>query len=583
MKNRIAIFICKHFRAELDNVIKQNNYENIHAFSFQARCGHPPISRDEILDQNFNFDDYDKICVIGGCCLSEISSELSEQSNFEIVKQDQCFFMFANNEFLLSFQKEGNYLITPGWLNNWEEKISVWGFDKESAREFFNSSMKGLILLDTGISTKSKEKLNELSEYVSLPASILPIGLDYFGLFINNILARMAKKTYKKSKKAFLRHLSEYGIAFDFFDSLKGIVGERNTLQKIMELFEMLFASQTLTLVRIPDNINDVEKLMISNSSEDKEGLYERIILLEKDYGWTDTNDGFYLKFNDDRFQYIIEIGKIPFPEYKEHYLNLALSVSKVCGIAISKARGYELLNQRNDELIEINAEKDKFISIISHDLKAPFVGLLGVGEVLIEDWEDFSPIERKQLITELFDQSKKTFELLKGLLEWANIQRMEKDIAPVEIDFSIMGSEIIDLLKINATKKQIKLLSEIKKDIVGIGDKFMIQTVLRNLVSNAIKFTPNGGEIVIKGEKEEKYVKIIVEDSGIGISEENIAKLFRLDIHHTTEGTNKESGTGLGLILCKEFIDINKGEIWVESILGKGSKFIFILPRKMG
>ncbi|MCF6271025.1 MAG: PAS domain S-box protein [Melioribacteraceae bacterium] len=229
--------------------------------------------------------------------------------------------------------------------------------------------------------------------------------------------------------------------------------------------------------------------------------------------------------------------------------------------------------------LEEENANKDKFFSIISHDLKAPFSALLGISQLLEEDYDEMDNLERKELIRITRNCAKNIYELLDGLLEWSRAKSGRMDFTPSVINLHDASLQVIHVLIQNAKNKNINLVNIIESDSTAYVDEKMFRTILRNLVANAIKFTTKGGEIIISSKTLRDKIEISVSDNGIGMSSEQIDKLFRIEICHTTLGTDSESGTGVGLILCKELVEINTGNIWVESELGKGSSFKFTLP----
>ncbi len=236
-------------------------------------------------------------------------------------------------------------------------------------------------------------------------------------------------------------------------------------------------------------------------------------------------------------------------------------------------------LEESENNLREVNANKDKFFSIVAHDLKSPFVGLLGITELLDTDYDEFDEKEKKELIHSLHESSKNTFELLEGLLEWARAKQGRIEYNPKIFNLFRVSDSLTNLLKASAFKKEITLINSVDVNATVYGDRDMVSTILRNLIANAIKFTPRNGMIEVKSEVENGLMKISVIDSGIGMSQEDKDKLFRIDVSHTTLGTNQEKGTGLGLILCKELIEKHGTNIWVESEKGKGSEFIFTLP----
>ena len=250
-------------------------------------------------------------------------------------------------------------------------------------------------------------------------------------------------------------------------------------------------------------------------------------------------------------------------------------------------------LKKSEMNLIELNATKDKFFSIISHDLKNPLTALLGTADLLSGAYDQLSEEKKQKYIRSIDRSASHLYDLLDNLLQWSKSQTGGLQCKPAAIDLSVVIPETLSLYKINARKKKIDLSSKVKKNTVAYADRNMVTTVLRNLISNAIKFTDKGGEVRITANDDGKneFVEISVIDSGIGISSENAKKLFKIGSHYSTDGTAKEKGTGLGLILCKEFIEINNGTIRFENPIsdaddissGKGSIFKFTLPRLPG
>ncbi len=236
-------------------------------------------------------------------------------------------------------------------------------------------------------------------------------------------------------------------------------------------------------------------------------------------------------------------------------------------------------LMESEQQLKELNANKDKFFSIISHDLKSPFTSLLGFAEYLVEDLDELSKEEIKEFSTNIYKSAKNIFNLLENLLQWSRIQSGKIQYTPSQFSLTSLIDTIIALFQVNATKKKVKLINEVTDEITVFADKFMVDAVIRNLLSNAIKFTKAGGEVRIKVMEKDDMLYVSVKDDGVGMKEEIKNKLFKIDQHVTTKGTEQEKGTGLGLILSKEFVEKNGGEIWVETEEGKGSEFIFTLP----
>jgi signal transduction histidine kinase len=244
------------------------------------------------------------------------------------------------------------------------------------------------------------------------------------------------------------------------------------------------------------------------------------------------------------------------------------------------KERTAELEAQKI-QLAELNASKDKFFSIISHDLRSPFSTLLGFSQLLSEHIDRYSLDEIKHRVGRIQNSAENLYALLENLLTWSRIQRGAMEHSPEAIAIQEIIEENLLLFTSKAEQKQIIFKRSLGQGMLVYGDQNMIHTVVRNLLSNAMKFTHNGGTIeVLVQPYDEQYVEIAVADTGIGIKQEDLAKLFRIDVQYTNVGTAGETGTGLGLNLCKDLVEKNGGKIWAESEVGKGTTFKFILPK---
>lgn len=236
-------------------------------------------------------------------------------------------------------------------------------------------------------------------------------------------------------------------------------------------------------------------------------------------------------------------------------------------------------LAKQSDELRELNSTKDKFFSIIAHDLRSPFGAILGLSDMLVTDFDEFDLDSIHESVIQIDKASKQAFSLLENLLEWARSQTGKMEFTPIEFDLVSVIQETIGVAQTFAKKKGVRLEAIIPEKQLIVADKNMIHTVLRNLISNALKFTPQKGNVIVSLRVTKHHIVFSVADSGVGISQENVDKLFKIGGSFTNPGTNNEKGTGLGLVLCKEFIEKHQGEIWVESKLNAGSTFLVKIP----
>lgn len=243
----------------------------------------------------------------------------------------------------------------------------------------------------------------------------------------------------------------------------------------------------------------------------------------------------------------------------------------------------YDITENKNNELklIELNATKDKFYSIIAHDLKTPFNSIVGCSELLIEQIKEKDYEKIGEYANIVLQSSNRAMDLLMNLMEWAQSQTGKLIFKPEKFEINSFIDDTTQLYEGIAKQKLITIKKKLPNNDTVFADKAMISTVFRNLISNAIKFTKPNGEIIISVEKKQNEFIFSVADTGIGIPQNSIERLFRIDQSFSTNGTNNEKGTGLGLILCKEFIEKHGGKIWVESEEGKGSCFYFTFPEK--
>jgi len=240
-----------------------------------------------------------------------------------------------------------------------------------------------------------------------------------------------------------------------------------------------------------------------------------------------------------------------------------------------------EKIKHQNDKLQKINAEKDKFFSIIAHDLKSPFNAIIGFSDLLEETMKenDFDREEAKQFARIISNSSNKVVDLLINLMEWSRSQTGRLISHPVEFELKELVVNIRQLFKESSAKKSITISTRNVEQITVFSDKEMIGSIIRNLVSNALKFTPIGGKITISATQSPMDIRVMVKDTGVGIPENRKEQLFTIGENSSTAGTLNEEGTGLGLIICKELVEKLSGEIWVESEDGKGSEFTFTIP----
>ena len=278
-------------------------------------------------------------------------------------------------------------------------------------------------------------------------------------------------------------------------------------------------------------------------------------------------------------------LGKGEFPIYV-YLIGIATKDGISCDISMvdisERKNAEEKLAETNHELersIQLNADKDLFISVLAHDLRNPFGVLIGFTDILLKDGKKLSEKEYNDLLGEISRSALNSYNLLEDLLKWSRIRMGRIPFEPLELSFTDICIDIISSLSQIAKAKGITIRCNVEKEINVVADREMLKAVFRNLVSNAIKFTNTNGQIKVSALQSNSSVLFSVSDNGVGMESERLIKLFDISHSHSTMGTANEKGTGLGLLLCKDFVEKHGGKIWVESEVGKGTVFYFDIP----
>ncbi|MCU4157042.1 hypothetical protein J1N10_13715 [Carboxylicivirga sp. A043] len=259
----------------------------------------------------------------------------------------------------------------------------------------------------------------------------------------------------------------------------------------------------------------------------------------------------------------------------------LKIRMNKLLKAQNEKIRHTNLQLKRSQEnLRQMNITKDKFFSIISHDLKNPFTSLMSISNMLNDNYEMADEEDKRDAVTRINHSVKSIYLLLENLLTWSRSQRGKINFESKPFNLSTLVNENINLYTPAALKKNISLINEFPKDLEAVGDRNTINTIIRNISGNALKFTPTGGQITYAVSEQDGLLRVAIKDTGVGINVEDQERLFCIDKKLKSDGTEGEKGTGLGLIICKEFAEKNGGEIGVVSAAGKGSEFWFTVRK---
>ncbi|MHC1737727.1 MAG: PAS domain S-box protein [Ignavibacteriaceae bacterium] len=380
-----------------------------------------------------------------------------------------------------------------------------------------------------------------------------------------------------------------------YYEGVVEDITERKLAEQAQQKLELEFRSvweNSASGMRITDvhgivlRVNNAFCRIVEKSKEEMEGKPLSVIYSDKERKRIQTkhSERVLSKTVETNFEKQLELwnGKKIWIHVANSYLGDDGKENLQLGIFtdITERKNSEIqLAKYATELKNANDMKNKLFSIIAHDLRGPFSGFLGLSDILTNELETLSNEEIRDFSSELNASLHKQFELLNDLLNWARLQREDFHLNTKMIRLTNLVSKVFELLSLLAANKEIKLRNDVPENLLVFADADMLKLVVRNLVSNAIKFTGSGGVVFVEAHDRVAFTEITVSDSGVGIVSKDLKKIFSEQITFTTQGTNKEKGTGLGLMLCKEVVEKHSGRIWVESEPGKGSNFTFTIP----
>ncbi len=577
MERKLCLIVCNYFLPEASQIIKSGEYEDIVIKSFQSSCTGASLTDEKIRNIIKQYTSvYSKVIFIGSSCLALGKNEGNIYENTKIVQLDQCFELLVNSATIEYLIRKKYYIVSNGWLSDYKNHIRNWGFDPLSAKKFFNESAEKIILLETGLNGDYQTQLEALSEYMGLPYEIFPVGLSHCKLFLNSIISQWRienerDSTNEKLANAFTR-AADYALAFNQLNYLIDLVDESEIVTKIFNFLNILF---------FPSNIIYAP---ITDAEEKKQIFFKNEINKKEEF---DTASFCIELWSQKELLGVFKIFGIANPQYIEKYKEISQIIGSIGGLAVANARKFmkikedeKQIRQHSLELKELNATKDKFFSIIAHDLKSPFTGFISLTEILTDGFTQFSKVELSKFFKEMNKSANNIYKLLVNLLDWAKMQQGTVSYDPKEILLVEVVLNNIDLINKRGEQKGIDIIFNNIANQKIYADTSMLNAIMRNLLSNAVKFTTKGGKIIINAKEiENKMIQISVSDTGIGMSDAFCKRLFKLEEKVGRKGTDGEDSTGLGLLLCKEFVEKHGGKIWAESEENVGSTFHFTLP----
>ncbi|MBJ6724144.1 GGDEF domain-containing protein [Geomesophilobacter sediminis] len=354
------LLFCENYRREVLSVLGgRSGFEGVTASFFPGRCGIPPLTREDIARSLP--DDAVAVEIVGDSCLREVADG-SPGSSCRIYCVTPCLALFFEREFLERCMARGAYLITPGWLAKWRERTAVWGFDREALRAFFKEAIRMLVLLDTGVESDSAATLQEFAAHVDLPATTIPVGLNFFSRSLRIIvLSRRLELEKYRAEQATARlrqKSSDYAMALDLLGKFSTVHEEPKTIRLILQNFDLLFAPQILFYLCYEEGVPVRVYSLQGGPRRPDKGLIRQVVDFDGTFFWDENGSGLFRVSHDEETFGVIVVGRIRFPEYGELYCDLALSVLvPICELSIASARNYQRVRATERALNRVNRE----------------------------------------------------------------------------------------------------------------------------------------------------------------------------------------------------------------------------------
>jgi signal transduction histidine kinase len=564
-RSKVAVIGCNALQVEYEKAIEGLDQIDVDLFTYPISCGMPESSFTSCIPLLPDIGDYDAVFIFGGFCIKD----LPEGPNVFTIQYDNCFYPLVDEAIVDQYIKDGCYLLTPGWLKDWMNRIKGWGFDQKTGREFFLESTNRFVLIDTMINEGSEKRIKELSDYLDIPYEIHRVGTfglrNFIKISICSYVFDIIEEKVKRSNDEFKRRLADISMAQDVLSMVSDIGSEDEVIKDFLNFYSILLAPKELIL-----KTSKGENITVPGS---------RTIDPDEEVDLHSTIYHASNKFGE------IHIKGIQFPESKNDYQVLLDTTSNVFGLALANARNFDDLNRSNNDLEEANHKleandqiRKEYISLIAHDIGSPINNLQIIIEMMNNGVFGSVSTDQKTQLENAMIFTKRIISLRKDTLLLTKMDLDALELERKNTDLVNLVKEILRTRSGSISEKDLEITLDTPDKIIGNVDPNRFQNILENLISNAIRYTGPGGIIEIYLKESDGNISFIIKDNGRGIQKKDLDLIFE---RFYRSGERIEGSTGLGLSIVKGLIESHGGKVSAESEgVGHGSRFIIEIPK---